>query len=1679
MKQTCILILGMHRSGTSALSGTLNILDVYLGSELMKPKEQNAKGFYENMLLYRLNEKLLKAMGSSWDDVFYNEKKLEEIQDISELELVLKQEFQYSQIFAIKDPRLAYLFPLYTRALTNLGVDVKVIIPFRNPIEVANSLSARNKFSQEKGLLLWAYNFLLSEWQSRNFPRVITSFDELVKAPESVIKVIDQGLDLNLIAKYEEKKEQVLEFLTPNLKHHNISLDNLSGNVAQVIREIVSYVGRSNEIDFSEVLDSLRKQIFGSQALFYHAEVLSDLRALVETKQKLLTRNTELEESTQKMAVKKQELELARSELMTQRKELNQTRQQVEAVQILLEQQQQEKNQLLKQVDSLRQDHLDMANSLQRELAGRDRKIREFQNAIYQSTSWKITSPLRKAGLIVVRAKGLKDFLSSLVVRGGGVRGLLHKTKRIYHEEGFRGVHARLIAHGSARRLLTARVHSVGITIKTTKLIGKAEADLQEGKASSSNLTLFPKVVVAEDNFKQTDLGLKVVVVVHVSHLDVLSSLFFRILNIEINYDLIMTVASGERVELERLLAEQGLTATILEVEECGYDILPFIKCLPFILDGGYDLVCKLHAKKGLFNLEKHCPDVGGISLDMLLDPIIGSPEAVRQCLYSFADNSKLGMLGSADFYKSSRHLMDDNDVDVSRLVLKLNSNFDPAKSWGFFAGAVFWCRPEMFKPLLELLPELEKTPVNHANTEGAGSIWHALERIMGLLPQLSGQKTALAYSSDLQSNRVRVMMTQGSPIESGSPYRVEGNIAGMLSLSNDWHYLQDAPEFCREFYVRTYPHIQEMDIDPLFHYLRYGVYEGCNPNPNFSSAWYWDEHGDVALVNPLVHYLKYGSEEGRCSFPAIENQDAIMELVESTGFFDHKYYLANNPDVLASKIYPLEHFSKYGWRELRQPGSASNFDLIWYMSQYLTEWRNPINPLLHFAVCHNKRNLLPRPLVDNLPLTTGHVFPEKHNVRRICLFAGYDPHGLVDDYVVHFVEELARYCEIYYLADCELQPGELEKLSKMTKGAWAFRHGEYDFGSYSRLARDLVGWEQIREYDELLLVNDSSYLLSNLKPVFDKMNDMACDWWGLQATKGISATRNISRNTFKQKIDMQTVLDRQLPSYEKDECYDFHIGSYFLAFRQPVLQVDGVLQRLLNSVRKERTKKNIILRYEIGLTRQLLLAGHRPATFIDHLYPFHPIYTKYHFDLIREGFPLLKRFLLTENHYHIPELWRWSEWVKDILPGVDLSSAERNLTRIGDADKLYASLNIPIGGGAWPNPLMNNAQFQKEDAKTPKDDYCWAFPVCGFDHLFSGNERLLFESVKDNPKIHKVILTRSKSVQLDGVNIDVVPLKSLEGQKLLIKARYIFIKHSPTRNAQYPLDTEQHRFINLWHGIPLKRIGYASLDQLSQLDAISAEHARCHAVISSSKVDRLAMAAAFYPLSYHNVWVTGLPRNDMILRDENSLPADFQDQLGRLRQALAGRRLVLFAPTFRNAQAQGYYPFSEAERQALADCLNAHGAVLGIREHMADKAHSYSESLGGMDMPVISLDRLYYADIELLYREAELLITDYSSCFIDYMLTGKPEICFAYDYESYAGSERGLFYDLNDVFPGPICFDFPALLESLQKVLGGQRLETESSYKFKQKLFFDYVDDRNTQRLIEHIESEIGVIAQ
>lgn len=788
------------------------------------------------------------------------------------------------------------------------------------------------------------------------------------------------------------------------------------------------------------------------------------------------------------------------------------------------------------------------------------------------------------------------------------------------------------------------------------------------------------------------------------------------------------------------------------------------------------------------------------------------------------------------------------------------------------------------------------------------------------------------------------------------------------------------------------------------------------------------------------------------------------VALVRLSGAVDEAGYLEHNPDVAERGGDPVSHFVRRGWWKVRNP--SRDFDVWWYTAQHLDPCdpaEDDLNPLVHYLLDGRFRGLSPLP--ERPAPRSPTSFPEGHDVRRICLFAGYDVDGIVDDYVVAYLRELSRFADVYYLADCRMRDGEMEKLDGVVAGAWAIRHGRYDFGSYSMLARDLVGWDVIDGYDELLLVNDSCYLLRPLDDVFARMEAQPCDWWGLQVTARNFDGLSPGPRTVPLAEVKRSMLPRSVLSYDEF----VHVGSYFLGLRGPVIRDEGFRKRL-NEVAKQRSKINLIYKYEHGTTQYLIGQGFDFSTFIPDLHPYHPIYGPGAFELVAQGFPLLKRQFISENPYDAPDLRQWKERLAPLVPHAPFETMEDNLLRVSAGDRLGRSLGIvtrPDGSVHVPEQLTDE-EVDELDRATPTYDHWWAFPVCAYDHSFAGNERALFEEVRRDPTIKKVILTRSRRVELAGENVEIVPLLSREGQELAVRCGQVFVKHAPSINVPYLRDTERRNFINTWHGIPLKRFGFASADTSEHRESVIEEHSGCRAVITSSTTDSLAMAAAFHPLPHQNMWVTGLPRNDMILRPEADLPSDLAADERMLRDEVGDRRLVMLLPTFKKDQDDAYYRFTAEQVEWLRAWSERHRAVIGLREHMADTERVYSQMLAPLEPIDISSRR--YPHLEVLYRVADALVTDYSSCLVDFMLTGRPVVSFAYDLDRYAMHERGLFYDLGQVIPGPVCRTFDDLAPALDDLFRPRTAEELDTYAWQRRIFFQYIDDQSSRRVVDRV---------
>lgn len=148
--KTCILVSGMHRSGTSCLMGSLQNLGLYSGNN-QKESIYNIKGNRELKSIRKFHDAVWKSNNHSW----YNPLVIDQFSfsEAEYLKLLINKEFQKESVFGLKDPRLLFFLNAWISVFPN--IDFKVLCSIRNPIDVATSLELRNDMNYNDALFLW------------------------------------------------------------------------------------------------------------------------------------------------------------------------------------------------------------------------------------------------------------------------------------------------------------------------------------------------------------------------------------------------------------------------------------------------------------------------------------------------------------------------------------------------------------------------------------------------------------------------------------------------------------------------------------------------------------------------------------------------------------------------------------------------------------------------------------------------------------------------------------------------------------------------------------------------------------------------------------------------------------------------------------------------------------------------------------------------------------------------------------------------------------------------------------------------------------------------------------------------------------------------------------------------------------------------------------------------------------------------------------------------------------------------------------------------------------------------------------------------------------------------------------------------------------------------------------
>ena len=217
---TCVL--GMHRSGTSAVARGLEVLGIGLGTSLIEAGDDNPKGYWEDAEGLAINKAVLE-----WCDIAWNDLRIVSDQTFLQKGLhglsrkatdLLRARVQCYGNWGFKDPRTVRVLPFWLHAAERAGVPMDFVVVLRHPLEVAESLRVRNRIPIVHGLLMWAAYVLPFLPRIRNYPHVFMTYDDLLDNPEYTLRRmasrIGSSIDEGRLHDY------VQTFLSRDLRHH-------------------------------------------------------------------------------------------------------------------------------------------------------------------------------------------------------------------------------------------------------------------------------------------------------------------------------------------------------------------------------------------------------------------------------------------------------------------------------------------------------------------------------------------------------------------------------------------------------------------------------------------------------------------------------------------------------------------------------------------------------------------------------------------------------------------------------------------------------------------------------------------------------------------------------------------------------------------------------------------------------------------------------------------------------------------------------------------------------------------------------------------------------------------------------------------------------------------------------------------------------------------------------------------------------------------------------------------------------------------------------------------------------------------------------------------------------------------------------------------------------------------
>jgi hypothetical protein len=276
-----LLVLGMHRSGTSSIAGAMVRLGGAAPLNLLPPQDDNPRGFWESSVLVALNDQILTAAGSHWEDWRqFDPGRIDAAAAFAlkdQAKSALAGEFGDASLAVIKDPRMCRLMPFWSSVFREANWSVRPVLQLRSPLEVALSLNRRNGIPLGLGCLIWLRHVLDAEAGTRGTRRAVVDWHDFLGDPRRTLERVGEQLDVVWPRWSDGALAEIDEFVSADMRRQRASDSDLQVHPAvnHLVREAYAAVRELVEDPASEkserTLAGIRERFDGAAAIFGHA----------------------------------------------------------------------------------------------------------------------------------------------------------------------------------------------------------------------------------------------------------------------------------------------------------------------------------------------------------------------------------------------------------------------------------------------------------------------------------------------------------------------------------------------------------------------------------------------------------------------------------------------------------------------------------------------------------------------------------------------------------------------------------------------------------------------------------------------------------------------------------------------------------------------------------------------------------------------------------------------------------------------------------------------------------------------------------------------------------------------------------------------------------------------------------------------------------------------------------------------------------------------------------------------------------------------------------------------------------------------------------------------------------------------------------------------------------------